>query len=187
MSGAQSATFKHGKYTEVIPSRVMEWYLEFRRDPNLMDMTDDIGLLQARQKEILGGLSTGEAGASWRRMAELIQALKAAMSARDSEGIVSALTQLETLARNGASDVQVWNEYMNVGEKKRRLVETERKRRMDMKVMLAPEQLMAILRGYTQIVMEETNPDDLDRIARRMFALSQRVKAGDLDAAMSPQ
>lgn len=199
-------TLRKGIFGDCMPDGLREFYERAIEDPQIYDLTHNIAALAGRERELFGGMSTGEARASWAKAAELVDELIAATRIKDDEQrqakVSEILPQLRSVTRTGRNDTEIWAELMEVGDKKRRLIDTERKRRLDLKLVVSSEQMRGLLRAFYNIVNNELNglPQTCDvlieregfldtgrlalvilsRIGRKMTRVSEGMKHGKL-------
>jgi hypothetical protein len=57
--GVASPTFKHGRYSKHLPTRLAARYAEALSDPQLLELRDEIALVGTRQTELLEQLDSG--------------------------------------------------------------------------------------------------------------------------------
>jgi hypothetical protein len=58
-AGIASPSFKQGKYSQVLPRRMREAYERAAADPNLLTLTHELGVVEARILDLLGRVNTG--------------------------------------------------------------------------------------------------------------------------------
>lgn len=138
--GIASPHFKDGSRSKYLPMRLRESYHEALTDPELLNLRGDIALLDARLNDVLGRVDTGESGQRWLELREQKVALIAARRANNTNAVNAALNELFTLIDTGAPDIESWQEIQQLLEQRRKLVETERRRLVDMQQMITAEQ-----------------------------------------------
>jgi len=60
-AGIASPSFKHGRYSKVLPVRLAERYAEAKADPELTNLEDEIAVTVVRLCELFAGTKVGEA------------------------------------------------------------------------------------------------------------------------------
>jgi hypothetical protein len=65
LAGSASGAFKTGRYSKYMPKRLLERYEEAMGDPNLLALTDEIALVDARAQELLEQLNVGATPERW--------------------------------------------------------------------------------------------------------------------------
>lgn len=142
-SGMVSPHYKTGKYSKVIPTRLVGRYEEARRDAALLELRDEISLLDSRLTDLLGRVDTGESGAIW-------AALKGAFAEylrikHDPVKSIQALNVVDDLITRGHADYAAWGEIAAVLEQRRKLVESERKRLIELQGTITTGQAMVLV------------------------------------------
>ena len=66
--GIASPHFKHGKYSDHIPTRLSSRFHESLSDPELTNQRSDIALLDARLCDVLDSVSNQESGELWQAL-----------------------------------------------------------------------------------------------------------------------
>lgn len=152
LSGMASPTYKHGRYSKALPARLAARYTESQSDPRLLELRDDISLIDARLEDLLGRVDTGESGALW---GALLDARAALIAARHDEAKRNAiLVYLLDLITKGHADYQAWRELGAVLDQRRKLVESERKRLVEMQQMITTERAMLLLGAVVGVIKE---------------------------------
>lgn len=157
--GIAAPTFKHGKYSKHLPSRLIERYNDAVDDPALLEMRHEIALLDARLTDILGRVDTGESGTAWRGIQSAYNDLRKALSSGNSEMVSNALFDLNAHIEKGHSDYAAWHEIHSLMEQRRKLVESEQKRLQTMDQMITAEQAIA----YATAVLSSVKAHVTDR------------------------
>lgn len=141
--GIASPHYKTGRYSKVLPARLSARYEEARQDAALLELRDEIGLVDSRLSDLIGRVDTGESGAIW-------QALKAAYldllrAKHDPAKAALALHAIGELITRGHADYAAWGEIAAVLEQRRRLVESERKRLIELQQTISVNQAMVLV------------------------------------------
>jgi hypothetical protein len=151
-------------------------YADALADPELIELRREIALTEARTIDLLKRIDSLEAGQSWRALRETTLGLGMALKLGDRKGQDSQLAALLKLIEGGLSDYAVWGEIGALLESKRRLVETEQKRLVNLRAYITLEQSYlffdAIVRAVTQHV---TDPATLNAIQTDWSAVLSRA------------
>ena len=76
-SGPASPHFLHGRYSNVLPARLRERFEVAQQDPDLFNLRAEIGLVDARIEEMLGGLAPdSETAQCWDDLLKTIELRK---------------------------------------------------------------------------------------------------------------
>ncbi|MFN8565362.1 MAG: hypothetical protein U0703_27895 [Anaerolineae bacterium] len=138
-SGIASPHFKTGMYTRYMPPRLLERYHESLSNPDRLALDDAIAIIDARLVDELLSVDQGGSVNAWEAAGEAYQELKTAMSTVDIPGAQVAMTTLEAIFTRQVADRMAWVAFDNLLEQRRKLVDTDRKRRRDMQQMITIE------------------------------------------------
>lgn len=144
----------HGRYSKHLPTRMLATYEDAQRDPELLNLRGDIALLDARLSELLKRVDSGESGKVWH---DLRVAWKAVKRATNEVEQVMALAELGTLIEHGYLDTQAWGEIRDLLEQRRKLVESERKRLIEMQQMMTAGQAQLLIARLYDVVTQHVN------------------------------
>src|SRR5262245_58157373 len=109
--GPGHPTWKHGRRSRYVPTRLAEKYTEAMEDDRLMEFRADIAILEARLCELL---ATGESLPLWDRTQDAFHDLRQGMRDADTAAIPLHLSQLESLIHRGMADALRWAEVYKV-------------------------------------------------------------------------
>lgn len=145
LKGVATPAFKTGRYSKYLPQRLTERYQEAVSDDELLALRDDIALLDSRVADLLGRVDRGEAGRLWTEAKSAFRDLKSAMQGKDSTALLKAVDSLDGVLGRGLSDYAAWNEIHSLLDQRRKLVESERKRLVEMQQMVTSEQAVMLV------------------------------------------
>lgn len=155
--GIASPTYRTGRYSKFLPTRLAARYEETRQDAALLELREEIGLVDARLADLLSRVDTGESGELWQRLMRARVELLACRKANDTPGQIIALGLILDLIGQGHADYRAWAEVGAVLEQRRKLVESERKRLVEMQQMISSERAMALLGAVVNIIKEHVD------------------------------
>lgn len=151
-TGMAASGFKTGKYSRYLPARLLERYAESERDADLLALRGDIALVDARLADLLTRVDTGESGAVWRALSDAWAALRLARAAKDAAALNAALAEVGALIERAGADSAAWREIHAAVDQRRKLVESERKRLVEMQQMVTAEQAMTFVAALAESV-----------------------------------
>ncbi len=143
--GIASPHFKTGRYSKVLPTRLLEDFAASINDPALLDLTREIGVIDARLHDILKRVDSGESGQTWKELKATYKAMQIAHAKGDNEATADALNELGRLITKGHMDTIVWGEVGQLIEHRRRLVESEQKRLVALQQMIRADKFMVFV------------------------------------------
>ena len=177
-SGIASPTFKHGRYSKDIPARLSERYHQSIEDPELLALKADIALVDARLEDLLTRVDTGESGALWNQAHSVFLDFRSGNESGDQDKMGVALTELNRILNLGVDDYKAWDEIGQMLEQRRRLVESERKRLVDMELVITVERQMILLGAVVGIIKDYVK--DKDTLRKISTGIGQLVSANDV-------
>ena len=162
--GSESVTFKHGRYSKDLPTRLSSRYAEALADTELLSLRDDVALVDARISELLTRIDKGESGRIWSKLAEAKAEFVVARTANDVPVMSQWLAEILRLIDAGNADWMIVSDIVGLQDHKRKLGESERKRLIEMRQIITTEQAAVLLGAITDIIVR--NVTDRDTRAR---------------------
>jgi len=138
--GIASPHFKTGRYSKAMPARLMERFNAALDDPDLLNLSSEIALVQARIEELVGRLDSAESGAVWHDLRETWKDFKRAQKDGNKLEVPRLLDDIDSLIRRGYGDHAVFNELGNNLELLRKLTESRRKHLIEMNYVVKLEE-----------------------------------------------
>lgn len=152
---------KHGRYSKYLPQGLAAKYGEAVTDPELLNLSHEIALLDARAMEILDKSGSGEATTVlWGKLQKAAAELTAAQQVGDAMKLALALNDILDLIHRGSAEAARWAELYNLFERRRRLVDSERKRRTEMQASVNAEGVMMLVRSIADLVNQHVTDRD---------------------------
>jgi hypothetical protein len=148
LAGNASATFKTGRYSKHLPEHLRARYQTALGDADLLVMRDEVSLTDARLTDLITRLNDQDNAARWYSVRAAFREYTQALAhdgEEDAADPAMLLTRLEGAIFAGSDDDRVWDGIADVIEQRRKLVESERKRLVDLQQMLTAEQAMVLL------------------------------------------
>jgi hypothetical protein len=149
-----SPQFKTGRYSKHLPTRMLANYEQAQRDPELLNLREDISLIDARMSDLLRRVDSGESGKVWN---DLRTAWRAVKRATNDDEKTMAIAELGPLIEHGYMDTQAWGEIGGLLEQRRKLVESERKRLIEMQQMMTAGQAQMLIAAVYQVVSDHVS------------------------------
>ena len=172
LAGPASPTFKTGRYSKYLPTRLAARYEAAANDPDLLAMREDIALVDSRLADVLARVDTGESGALWRQARDEFAVLDVAVKDGDAKAVTASLKRMNAMLGRGVSDYAAWGEVGDLLEQRRKLVESERKRLVEMQQVLDTRQAMVFVGAVMGVVQRNvTDRKQLSNIAHELQAL----------------
>jgi hypothetical protein len=156
-SGIARYNYKDGRYSKYMPKRLLEQYERAAGDGDLLVLRDEVAVVDTRLAELLSKLDSGESGAAWSEALAQHAALRLALASGDSLAQATALDALDKALKRGQAGYHAWREVGEMLDLRRKLVESERKRLVQLSQMVTAEQAMVLLMAVTRLVKEHVD------------------------------
>jgi hypothetical protein len=174
-----SPTFKTGKYSKDLIANLQESYRQELIDPKLVELRDEIAVSRTYIREIM---RSGESGKRWSDIEGAFWELDGCVRAGDVPGIRVAMEKMFEIIRARRRDWAHRSEIMQRFEAVRRLVVSEHKHRIDNRMAISQEEMVATVAAYVNIVSRHVNVEQLRAIDRDIGDLCRSVQRGPGDA-----
>lgn len=170
--GVAHPNFKHGRYSKAVPRHLASLYDAARNDPDLLALNEEIALVDTRLQATLARATTGEAGKVWQQLGETWRAFLKARARGEVAEMEGLLMDIGTLIGKGGNEAAAWSEVMDLIERRRRLTESEGKRRVQMQQMVTVDRMDALMAQVVDVLRSEvTDTGTLRRISHRLKAV----------------
>jgi hypothetical protein len=171
--GTASGTFKHGRHSKYLPTRLLQAYKASRTDPNLVVLRDELALVDARLGELLANVETDGWREQWQHAKHAFDAWHQANQRGDADAQRAALQELHGALTHGLSDHAKWDAIAKLLETRRRLTETEQRRLERAHHAMTKDQAMVLLaRTVDTIRRHVKDPVTLSAIAVDLQAIA---------------
>lgn len=187
-SGPAAPSFKHGRYSKYLPKGLATLYQEAQQDPDLLSIAGEIHLVDARLRELIARLETGECGATWKALREAAKAYRAATRAKDTEALGEAISEILRLIERGFGDWAAWREVGDQIDRRARLSAQEHRRLAELDQMIPAERAMVLVSALAEVVRRNVSDrDTLSRITGEFREILSRSTGGsDLSEQPAP-
>ncbi len=171
--GVAHPNFRHGRRSKDLVANLQERYEEALSDGKILDLTDEIALSDAYLAEVL---RSGESGKRWKDVKKALAALEETMRSSDTSAVASKLRAMRKVVEAGVEDWAHRDEVMKRLDQRRRLVESENKRRADSRFALTHQEMLATVAAVVDIMANRIKDrallrlvmDDIDGVIRRI-------------------
>jgi len=154
---------KHGRYSKHLPTRMLATYEAAKIDPEFLATRDEIAVIDARLVDLLKRVDTGESGATWKQLRSEFNEFQKHMAAGETADMRTALFTMTALIQSGGSDEAAWADVRSVINQRTRLVESERKRLVEMQQMVSSDQAMLMVRSLVASVRDHVRDPEILR------------------------
>lgn len=164
-----------GKYSKLLPLRILYRYEQALNDTERLALNDEIALVDARLGDLLSRVDSGEALEHWYKAREAYIQLVDSSRSQDAEGIAKAMKKLDHHIGAGASDYAAWREVSVLVNERRKLVESERKRLIQLKAMVRIDEAVAYIRSFIEVVRGHVDNETMQRIDGDFLRITART------------
>ncbi len=154
-SGFASPHLVHGRYSKMLPTRLLAHYQELKADPELTSLASEIALVRAHIFELIQSFDTGEAEGAWDDLRSAWARLVAARESGNTGGMATALNAIGQMVERGSAQAVLWREIGFEIDRVNRLVGQQSKQEQLAEAMITIERALiwagavgAILREY---------------------------------------
>lgn len=164
----ESSTIKAGadRMKRYMPTSLIEMYETARLDENLLELEDDIALLDTRTSFLLMQIRENESIGAWERIREIAGTLVDANRRIEASRVDEAIGQLEeVICLDTSGHKEQWAEIQEIAMKRKLLVESQRKRQIELERMIPVE----AMEEYTRTLLDSVRrnlPDDSDVLTK---------------------
>lgn len=169
-SGPASPHWKDGGRSKYLPKRLLDDYQASLDNPDKLVLDEDIALIDARLSDVLRRVDSGESGQVWRDLREAKREYEAAQRARDTAAVAVAVNTIMDLISRGTHDSAAWAEVTGLIERRRKLVESERKRLVEAQQLVHRDQAAALLGLLVDAVRRHVRDDATLRAITNEYA-----------------
>ena len=165
LSGIAHPNYKTGRYIKGLNGRKAEIVDNLLKDEDLLRLDDNIALLDLRIIDLVDSLMEGGNPAElWKQAMRSWKYMWRASAREDKEAVIKHRGELDEILRQGAREISTWDEIDDRTETRRRLVDTEMRRREKMQYLVMVEDAlkdyMALGRTIRLAIAEADIPDN---------------------------
>lgn len=141
---------KTGKRSKDLPTRLLANYEQSLDDPELLELKDDLSLVETRLRDLLKRVDTGESGQAWRLAENAYRGMEKGLADGNDEAYAASYQQLGELIKRGLSDYKAWDEINKLLDLRRKFVESERKRLVELQQVITSERALLLFGASTE-------------------------------------
>jgi hypothetical protein len=170
-NGVANPNYQHGRYSRYLPARLLDRYHEAEADGELLALRAEIALIDSRLLDVLKRVESGESSRIWSKLGESVDALQAAQLIGDEIGQRHAISSLIGLVAHGQGDWAAWGDVRALIMERKALVESERKRLVEMQQMVTATDALSLMAQLVDAVREAGD----ERTLRAVMAAFVRI------------
>lgn len=189
-----------GRYeTAIEDQNLSEMYVDSLSDPEILDLTDEMALIDARNKQLIKRATSGDVSPiTWNEMINLFDELDTAFKNLDSEQVKITMRKWRKSVNKRREERDAWDEIFDRMESRRKLAEADRRRRESLSLLLTAEKAMELVTGLLDDIHDAisgfaTREQITNDIAKQIYLaiahrFTRRVGAADRNVlnAVSP-
>lgn len=177
LAGPLSPRWKNGRDSDYLPKRMRDDYHQAIANPEYLALRQDIALVDSRITDLMRQVDGGEPGRLWAELQGARRDYAAAQRIPDKlergNAMIAAAGMMCELIERGAGEWAAWESIFSLVERRRKLVDTDRKRLVDAQQMVRTDQAMALMGILVETVLGYVHdPDDRAAIGRELERLT---------------
>lgn len=190
--GVGSASWKHGRYSKVIPTGLADKYKAAVTDPDILVMDAEIALLQSRLMELVEGLERfPDAGKSWQelrasyRRFDRAQREAGAMPEGDAKirKLAEAsgnLSQVRDEINRGVAKWAAWGEILDLTNSLRQTIVSEQNRRIKGEHVMYVESVWSLFEYIVNLIDATiSDPKERAELSEGLHRYSRRMDGAE--------
>lgn len=170
LRGINHPQYKGVGYSKHLPTRLLEQFVLAVDNPNVLDGTEDIALLQTRLQDLLGRIENENWGIGlWDNLLKSFNKFQKAKIDATNTGSTRAvrkmdqhLKEIEKVINRGSYEAKIWQEILSIQERMRRIRDTEMKRRKEAAEIITADQFRTFL-GFIMNAITTRVSDEKER------------------------
>lgn len=175
-TGARSNFYKDGRYSKLLPPKLQERYDNAQGDPELLVLEQEIRLVDARLQDMAARLDQGESGALWQKAKHTVREVAAAYRRRAYGEAAPLMLDLKETIEQGVAEQEAWAELGRWIDRRKQLVESERKRLVELQQYVPAQRVQVMLQAIGSII--QTHVTDPSALAAIAVGIGRVVDAG---------
>lgn len=172
--GAAHPSFKTGRYSKLFKGHRAERFEAAMNDPDKLSMANELAAMDVLIEESMGRLDDPESRTTFADLKAIMGDLRRAEQAKDPSGMAKHLTRLGEAIDTGAKAYGARDEVIRLFEKRMKLVESERKRLIELRQMMSVDEINA----QTILIVDVIRRHVKDRETQGAIAREIAVIAG---------
>ena len=187
-AGIASPTLKTGERSRYLGSlgpRMQERFRAAQQNDDLLSLNPDLWMLDARLEDLIERAEAGENQGRLKDALEAFEEFAAAQVAKDRETAFAALQRLSDILRKGTADYEAWNEVKDLWKQRTRMVESERRRKLENQQMVAVDYMLVMATALLASVKRHVENQETLKQIQSEFARITGQGRGDSSQLLS--
>ncbi len=106
--GTSAPNFKHGRYSRFLPSDMVKLFEEANANPDLLEMSEHVALLEARIQSVLAASAAGDPVPNWSELNDVFADLETVVLAGETDRVVDQLARMHRILDAGMRWDTTW-------------------------------------------------------------------------------
>lgn len=157
-----------------LPTEFLLEYMKHKDDPDPLNLSAEIALIDTRINGLLDKINAEASGSTFQKLRAAYKMFTTAQRKRDAPGMAEAIAEMGDLIEGGYRDFLVWEEAMRLIENRRRVVETEAKRRLAAEQVITAERAAWLIGAIISVVKDEVR--DVGILGRILYGIDRLFK-----------
>lgn len=183
LKGVAHPNYKHGRYSDYMPEKLLHGYRRQLSDRNLLHQRDEIAAVDAMLFEALEKMSDDDSPGVWVKLRRLWREAVEASDGGDARAAATKMSVIDELIRRGADYFDQREDVLYLIERRRRLVDSQSRREVQERLMISYEDAAAMYRDLADAIHDVvTDKAQVRAIAERFAEITGTVIYADNDA-----
>lgn len=176
--GSNHGNFKSGRFSKYLPKALdqqLQQLKEARQSADYFSLTEQIDLVELRISQLCSQLNTASSSKTWEDIEQARLDIMDAVKNNNPDKLTAALRTLESISAQGKKEYRAWDEVFKVQRHYNTLIQSERKKLIEDRLMLRVDEVYVMLRMIGEAVNEIKDVNDKQRLFDRIRLLSAQA------------
>jgi hypothetical protein len=144
-AGIARYELKNGRYSKYLPENIQANYEELLSDPELLDLSHEIALMQTLFGELVQEIQSGGSRANWKELQNMWGEFLVAVEMEDIEEQTDLVNRINDAFERSDKNNTGLKQIQDMSDTLRKLSKDEQMRRVQNQTMIGVEQVMVLL------------------------------------------
>jgi hypothetical protein len=159
LKGPAHPSYKHGRYSKYVPQHLGRMIDDMAGDPNRLDQTEQMAILDAMLVETLKDFAAGGGGRVWDELTKLKQDYDRAGYRKDAQTQVGIIREVWAIVEGAQAKWMASKEAREIIGDRRKVTESERKRMQEEKQMIPLDQVAMAMSQIGKSILANVTSD----------------------------
>lgn len=157
LAGLASPRLKTGKWSKYVPVQLLESYEEYRTDPDLLSLNDDVALLRSITSTHLKAMEQGNTSPAWIEAKKAFDEMDAASLSGELDKFVTAKARLASIIEPGYRAAIAEGQVIRNIDQLSKVVDKERRLLIDKQMMISVAEVNLYMRVILSALIKSVN------------------------------